>query len=196
MSGFEVQPDHDGRAVTRSWYSAARFRITIWAGLALGIGLLVVSINALRFGAGWTGTTGTLTTVSCAEVGTDGAQHQDCHGGFLADDGQFSTIWIAASGRTDWDPTALYPAQLSADHQSVTAIGTPAVVGSIGGILISLALIDLSGPTIAYGAVRAYRRDRGETLVIPLSRRLIPVWVALPLIVASIVCWAISGQSG
>jgi uncharacterized membrane protein YidH (DUF202 family) len=180
----------------RSWSSNARWWIAVWGALLLGIVALVIGINGLSFGAGWSGTTGTLTTVTCAEVGTDGGQHQECHGGFLAHNGQFSTTWITAGGRTNWDQTTLYTAQLSADHQSVTAIGTPAIAGSIGGILVGLALIGLAVPTIAYGAVRAYRRDRGETLVIPLSRRLIPVWVALPLIVASIVCWAISGQSG
>jgi hypothetical protein len=166
----------------------------VLAGLAVGIGLLVVNINGLRFAAGWTGDTGRLATVSCAVIGTDGQQHEDCHGNFISADGGIELT--SASGRADWDTAAIYPAQLAADGESATAVGEPAVTGAVAGILFGLFAIALSSGVGTWTALQRYRATQGGTIEPPARLGLVSVWVALSMLTPAIILWAIAHRSG
>jgi hypothetical protein len=159
--------------------------------LVIGIGLLFVNIHGLWFAERWSGTTGTLSDVSCAYVGSNGSQHEQCKGIFVTDSG----TPVVAQGRNNWVPGARYPAQLSADGRTATAVGTPAVLSAIAGILFALGLAGLGGSGLVLCAIRQHRRDYRDQRVIPLQVQLIPVWWVLPAALAALIVAVIAHRA-
>lgn len=164
--------------------------------LAGGLVVVVLNVAGLITAAGWAGTSGSLDSVFCQDVGSGRYAHQECRGTFRSGDGRFTVVDVLASGHREWSPDARYPAQLAGDQSSVTATGPAAVTRSIGFILLGAAFVSAGGGSLGFELVKLFGRVRRKPVDFALWQRMIPWEVALGLLLAGAIMWGVAFRQG
>jgi hypothetical protein len=155
-------------------------RITLAVGLigilitfGAGIAGFVTAVAPLPYRAGWAGTAGTASLVSCQEFHSGRSAHVDCVGRFTATDGSVTPLTdvegdTALGGRD-------YPARLHPGGATMSIVSTATVLFSLAGVFGSLILVILLGGFGTLIVVAAVRRRSG----LPVLRAKKPVRVLL-----------------
>lgn len=114
----------------------------------------------LPYRAGWAGTPGTVSEISCETLGSGHSRHTRCDGVFRSD-GQ--ALLVTVEGDNSYAGNRDYPARLHADGRMVSVTAGKLVAYIVGGMLAVLAFVVLIGWFLVFvltGAV--VRRVRGE----------------------------------
>jgi hypothetical protein len=139
----------------------------------VGIAGFVTSVAPLPYRAGWAGTAGTASLISCQEVGYGRSSHVDCVGVFTATDGRRTRL-AGIEGDTELGGHDL-PARLHPDGTTMSIVSAATVLFSLAGVFGSLILLILLGGFGTLVVVAAVRRSRH----LPVPRARTPVRVAL-----------------
>ena len=160
--------------------------------ILLGFGVVVAGFVALTvelpYRAGWAGTPGTVSSVTCENVGSGRSRHVDCDGDFLAS-ASAPPVSVSIEGDSTYSSQRVYPARLQSDGQTVSIVGAKPVAYILGGMFAVLGLVVLFGWGLIVAVVGAVARWR------PWAPWHLPKWavrgllIAIPvLLVLGIVC--------
>ena len=130
--------------------------LIVLAFFGLAVGGFVDLTELLPYRAGWAGTAGTLSAITCRTVGSR-SPHQDCHGDF-ADGGR--NVVVSVEGDSSYSVAREYPARLHADGQSASVTSGKSVAYILGGMLAVLALVVFIGWFVVLAVVGFVMRRR------------------------------------
>lgn len=127
---------------------------------AVVAGFVALAVQ-LPYRAGWAGTPGSVSMVTCETVGSGRGRHTDCDGEFrTGPDAEFTPVSI--EGDSTYAVLRVYPARLHADGETVSVVGAKPVAYILGGMFAVLGLVDLFGWSLAITVAGAgFRRWRG-----------------------------------
>lgn len=94
----------------------------------------------LSYRAGWAGTTGTLSMISCETVGSGRDEHTDCDGFFQTGPGAQPTQ-VVIEGDNTYAGNRSYPARLHSDGQTASVVSGKTVAYILGGMLAVLGFV-------------------------------------------------------
>ncbi|HEX3783639.1 MAG TPA: hypothetical protein VHX38_28575 [Pseudonocardiaceae bacterium] len=130
--------------------------------LVLAIGEFVSTTEELPYRAGWAGTPGTVSSVSCQTEGSGRDEYTLCEGVFRTDS-PAQPMLVSIEGDSTYASDRGYPARLHSDGQTVSVVGGKAVVYILGGMLAILGFVVFLGGMMLIAIVGfAIRRRRGR----------------------------------
>ena len=140
----------------------------------------------LSYRAGWAGTPGTASLITCESYGSGRDRHTDCDGQFRDDAGVPSLVSV--EGDDTYTILRVYPARLHADGQTVSIVGAKPVVYQLGGLSAVLGIAVFLGWAFAISLVGVVLRRRRGGLWRPARWvNLVPPMVGVALIGLGIV---------
>jgi hypothetical protein len=116
----------------------------------------------LPYRAGWAGTPGVASVISCETVGSGRDQRTDCDGEFRAGAGA-PPVLVSVEGDDTYAIDRAYPARLHADGQTVSIVGAKPVVYLLGGMSAVLGIAMLFGWAFGISLVGVVLRRRYES---------------------------------
>lgn len=116
--------------------------ILVCLGVAIA-GFVSVTVE-LPYRAGWAGTPGTVSSITCETVGSGKSQHTDCDGEFRAGAGA-PTVFVSIEGDSTYAAQRVYSARLHSDGETVSIVGAKSVTYILGGLFAVLGAVDLFG---------------------------------------------------
>lgn len=164
----------------------ALFMLAIF-GLAIA-GFVSATVE-LSYRAGWAGTPGTLSTVSCETVGSGRSESIDCDGFFQAGS-RAQPTQVSIEGSNTYPSNHSFPARLHADGQTASVVSGKTVAYILGGVFALLGAVVFMGWFFVLWIV-------GITIRLRLGRRWQPgKWAALTPLIAGGVLLAFGIISG
>lgn len=142
----------------------------------------------LPYRAGWAGTPGTVSLITCESVGSGRGKHTDCDGEFRAGpNAEFVSVSI--EGDSTYAIQRVYPARLHSDGQTASVVGGKSVAYILGGMFAVLGFVDLFGWSLAVGVAGVVLRRRRGMLWRPAKWTTRGPLIAFPVLIGlGIVC--------
>ena len=114
----------------------------------------------LPYRAGWAGTPGTLSMVSCETVGSGRDEHTDCNGDFQA--GSLAQLVpVSVEGDNNLPSDRTYSARLHSDGQTVSVVSGKTIAYVLGGMFATFAFVMFFGWLAVMAIIGTVIRRRG-----------------------------------
>jgi hypothetical protein len=178
-----------------------KFAVTIglvFVAIFLGVSIagFVGLVVELQYRAGWVGTPGTVSMVSCETVRSGRSEHTDCDGEFQSGDGSAPTL-VSIEGNNTYASDRGYAARLHSDGQTVSVVGGKTVAYVLGGMFATLGLIVFIGWFGVAGIIGFVIRHRlGRPWRLGKRAALAPLIASGVLLVFGIVGGIVGGSLG
>jgi hypothetical protein len=122
----------------------------------------VAVTTELPYRAGWAGTPGTVSLITCETVSSGRSSHTDCDGEFRTGPSAEFTA-VSVEGDSTYSISRVYPARLHSDGQTVSVVGAKSVAFILGGMFAVLGFVDLFcwSPVVSVAGWVFRRRRQG-----------------------------------